>query len=61
MQSLMRLSLTRYGMANRAPSASSIVPTVPLTACALRRALTALVTSGGALDDVLAKRARPVW
>jgi DNA-binding MarR family transcriptional regulator len=30
-------------------------------AAALRRALLALVTSGGALDDVLAKRARPVW
>jgi DNA-binding MarR family transcriptional regulator len=28
---------------------------------ALRRALIALVTSGGALEDVLAKRARPVW
>jgi hypothetical protein len=28
---------------------------------ALHRALTALVTSGGALDDVLAKRAKPVW
>jgi hypothetical protein len=27
----------RYGMARRAPSASKIVPTVPLTARALRR------------------------
>ena len=33
----------------------------PRDAAALRRALLALVTSGGALEDVLAKRAKPVW
>jgi len=33
----------------------------PRDAAALRRALLALVTSGGALEEVLAKRTRPVW